>query len=101
MATTDMAASQDAGYLDVAPVATGPVTEGHLYLPLGNTDLERLVAARNLFAFLTHQPLVGTPQHATAFAVILQVAGLLRRFNFSSFDGTSFGESVDVAFDFY
>ncbi|KAK3906764.1 hypothetical protein C8A05DRAFT_29309 [Staphylotrichum tortipilum] len=101
MANAGMPSQDAAGYLDVAPVATGPVTEGHLYLPLGNTDLERLVAARNLFAFLTHQPLVGTPQHATAFAVILQVAGLLRRFNFSSFDGTSFGDSVDAAFDFF
>ena len=101
MATTDMASQDAGGYLDVAPVATGPVTEGHLYLPLGNTDLERLIAARNLFAFLTHQPLVGTPQHATSFAVILQVAGLLRRFNFSSFDGTSFGDPVDTAFDYF
>ncbi|KAL2124682.1 hypothetical protein VTJ04DRAFT_1047 [Mycothermus thermophilus] len=81
-----------------APQA-GPVTEGHLYLPLGNTDLERLIAARNLFAFLTHQPLVATPENPTLFAAILQVAGLLRRFNFSSPDGSSFGEHVDVAFD--
>ncbi|KAK4151670.1 hypothetical protein C8A00DRAFT_45163 [Chaetomidium leptoderma] len=94
MATT----SHNAGYLDVAPAA-GPVTEGHLYLPLGNTDVDRLVAARNLFAFLTHQPLVGTTENPNLFAAVLQIAGLLRRFNFSSFDGASFGESVDVAFD--
>ncbi|KAL2184126.1 hypothetical protein L209DRAFT_766713 [Thermothelomyces heterothallicus CBS 203.75] len=92
--------SQSAGYLDFAPVE-GPVTEGHLYLPLGNTDLERLVAARNLFALLTHQPLVGTTENGTLFAAVLQVAGLLRRFNFSSFDGSSFGEPVDTAFDFF
>ncbi|EAQ93192.1 hypothetical protein CHGG_01427 [Chaetomium globosum CBS 148.51] len=79
----------------------GPVTEGHLYLPLGNTDLERLVAARNLFALLTHQPLVGTSENSTLFAAVLQVAGLLRRFNFCSFDGSSFGESVDRAFDLF
>ncbi|KAK4034161.1 hypothetical protein C8A01DRAFT_39375 [Parachaetomium inaequale] len=92
--------SHNAGFLDVAP-ADGPVTEGHLYLPLGNTDLERLVAARNLFAFLTHQPLVGTSENPTLFAGVLQVAGLLRRFNFSCFDGSSFGESVDAAFDLF
>ncbi|KAK3300476.1 uncharacterized protein B0H64DRAFT_314396 [Chaetomium fimeti] len=97
---TEMMASQNAGYLDVAP-ADGPVTEGHLYLPLGNTDVERLVAARNLFAFLTHQPLVGTSENPTLFAALLQVAGLLRRFNFCSFDGSSFGESVDTAFDLF
>ncbi|KAH6853860.1 hypothetical protein B0I37DRAFT_302813 [Chaetomium sp. MPI-CAGE-AT-0009] len=97
---TEMMAStsHSAGYLDVAP-ADGPVTEGHLYLPLDNTDVERLVAARNLFAFLTHQPLVGTSENPTLFAALLQVAGLLRWFNFCSFDGSSFGESVDTAFD--
>ncbi|KAL1841605.1 hypothetical protein VTJ49DRAFT_2302 [Mycothermus thermophilus] len=92
---TEMMASTQ---LDAAPQA-GPVTEGHLYLPLGNTDLERLVAARNLFAFLTHQPLVTTSESPTLFAAILQMAGLLRRFNFSNFDGSSFGELVDTAFD--
>ncbi|KAK3309996.1 uncharacterized protein B0T15DRAFT_385628 [Chaetomium strumarium] len=92
--------SHDAGYADVAPEA-GPVTEGHLYLPLENTDLGHLVAARNLFALLTHQPLVGTPENPTYFSAILQIAGLLRRFNFSSYDGSSFGESVDAAFDFF
>ncbi|KAK4105578.1 hypothetical protein N658DRAFT_417379 [Parathielavia hyrcaniae] len=98
---TDMmaATSHNAGYVDVAP-PSGPVTEGHLYLPLGNTDLERLVAARNLFALLMHQPLVATAENPTLFAAVLQVAGLLRRFNFCSFDGSSFGEPVDAAFDF-
>lgn len=100
LVTEMMASSQNAGYLDVAP-ADGPVAEGHLYLPLGNTDLERLVAARNLFALLTHQPLVGTSENPTLFAAVLQVAGLLRRFNFCSFDGSSFGESVDRAFDLF
>ncbi|KAL2271282.1 hypothetical protein VTJ83DRAFT_653 [Remersonia thermophila] len=94
LVTEMMALSQ----LNAAP-QTGPVTEGHLYLPLGNTDLERLVAARNLFAFLTHQPLVATPESPTLFSSILQMAGLLRRFNFGNFDGSSFGEAVDAAFD--
>ncbi|KAK4240967.1 hypothetical protein C8A03DRAFT_41595 [Achaetomium macrosporum] len=92
--------SHNAGSPDVAP-GTGPVTEGHLYLPLGNADLERLVAARNLFALLTHQPLVGTHENPNYFSAILQIAGLLRRFNFSSYDGSSFGEAVDAAFDFF
>jgi hypothetical protein len=90
----------DTGYADVAPEA-GPVTEGHLYLPLENTDLEHLVAARNLFALLTHQPLVGTPENPTYFSAVLQISGLLRRFAFSSYDGSSFGEAVDAAFDFF
>jgi hypothetical protein len=99
---TEMMASTSltAGYLDVAPV-TGPVSEGRLYLPLGSTDLERLVAARNLFAFLMHQPVVGTAEHPNYFSAVLEIAGLLRRFNFCSFDGSSFGESADAAFDFF
>ncbi|AEO70464.1 uncharacterized protein THITE_46001, partial [Thermothielavioides terrestris NRRL 8126] len=95
LVTEMMAAS---GLYPDAASATRPVTEGHLYLPLGNTDLDCLVAARNLFALLTHQPLVGTAEHPTLFATLLQVAGLLRRFNFTSYDGSSMGESVDTAF---
>ena len=100
LVTEMMAASQSNNYLDVTPPA-GPVTEGHIYLSLGNTDLERLVAARNLFAFLTQQPLVGTAENPTLFVAVLQIAGLLRRFNFSSYDGSSFGESIDAAFDLF
>ncbi|KAK0657620.1 hypothetical protein B0T16DRAFT_64759 [Cercophora newfieldiana] len=70
-----------------------------LYLPLANTNIETLVAARNLFALLTNQPLVGTKASPTVFAALLQVAALLRDFAFSSYDGSSFGEEVDTAFD--
>ncbi|KAL2131584.1 hypothetical protein VTI74DRAFT_4881 [Chaetomium olivicolor] len=101
MLVTEMmaAASHHDPYQDME--VAGPLTEGHLYLPLGNTDLERLIAARNLFAFLTHQPLVGTPERPTLFTAMLQIAGLLREFNFSSYDGSSYGESVDAAFDLF
>lgn len=84
-------------YLDVTQAA--PVTEGHLYLPIKSTDLECLIAARNLFAFLTNQGLVGTTENPTILAAILHVSALLREFNFSSYDGSSFGEPVDEAFD--
>lgn len=76
--------------------------EANLYLPLiqasGVPDLERLIAVRNLFAFLTSQPLVGTEDHPTAFTAFLQVAALLREFGFSDYDGSSFGEPVDLSF---
>ncbi|KAK0618199.1 hypothetical protein B0T17DRAFT_495299 [Bombardia bombarda] len=75
--------------------------DGHLYLPLGNPDLDGLIAARNLFAFLTNQPLVGTKTNPTLFKVLLQIAGLLRQFGFNSLDGSSFGGSVDAAFDLF
>ncbi len=67
-------------------------------------DLDRLVALRNLFAFLTGQPLVGTPAHPTVFAALLQIASLLREFEFSNVDGplgSSFGEAAQHSFDFY
>ncbi|KAK0731624.1 hypothetical protein B0H67DRAFT_597474 [Lasiosphaeris hirsuta] len=72
-----------------------------LYLPLANTDVESLVAARNLFAFLTSQPLVGTTGNPTVFAALLNISSLLRQFGFSSYDGSSFGEDVDAAFDLF
>lgn len=93
------ATSQRCLYLDVAP--SGPVTEGHLYLPIKSTELECLVAARNLFALLTSQPLVCTKESPTIFAALLQLSALLRKFHFSNYDGSSFGESVDRAFDLF
>ncbi|KAK0748108.1 hypothetical protein B0T21DRAFT_278451 [Apiosordaria backusii] len=77
----------------------GLVADGHLYLPLGNNEVDCLVAARNLFAFLTNQPLVGTPQHPTLFLALIQISEHLRQFQFTNYDGTSYGESVDASFD--
>ncbi|KAL8419867.1 hypothetical protein RB594_002863 [Gaeumannomyces avenae] len=62
---------------------------------------ERLMDMRNLVAFLTGQPLAGTPTHPTVFAVLLRIAGLLREFEFRSHDGQSFGNAVDLSFSFY
>ncbi|KAH8905370.1 hypothetical protein BR93DRAFT_929623 [Coniochaeta sp. PMI_546] len=77
--------------------------EANIYLgiiqPNGAPNLERLIAVRNLFAFLTGQPLVGTKSHPTVFRTFLEVAALLREFDFSSYDGSSFGEPVDLAFN--
>ena len=73
--------------------------EHRLYLPLANTDLETLVVARNLLAFLTNQPLVGTKASPNVFTALLRVADLLRGFQFTSYDGFSFGPEVDAAFD--
>lgn len=84
--------------------AEGP-GEANVYLPFiqpsGAHDLQRLIAVRNLLAFLTGQPLVGTKEHSTVFAAFLQIADLLREFEFSNYDGSSFGEPVDLAFGFY
>ncbi|KAM0258414.1 hypothetical protein ACHAQJ_003891 [Trichoderma viride] len=65
------------------------------------SELERLVAIRNLFAFLTGQPLVGTAARPTNFHAFLQISDLLQEFCFSSVDGYTFGNAVDLSFGFY
>jgi len=75
--------------------------QGHIYLPLTGWDLDSLVAARNLFAFLTNQPLVMTRSNPTIFSAFLNIAALLRQFGFTSDDGSSFGDSVEEAFDLF
>jgi len=111
----------DAARMAMSPTNSPPLSgnsspgESRLYLPLGpgqdaqltapnqavRQDLERLVALRNLFAFLTGQPLVGTPANPSLYAAFLQVASLLREFDFSSPDGASFGEAATLSFGFY
>ncbi|KAK3356100.1 hypothetical protein B0H65DRAFT_453992 [Neurospora tetraspora] len=73
--------------------------DGHLYLPLENTSLDSLVAARNLFALLTSQPIIATNTYPTLFATLLQVAALLKNLGFRNHDGSTFGEQVDAAFN--
>ena len=84
-----------------------PPREAHLFFPTGvmselqpfNPDeIQKLVNTRNLFAFLMQQPLVHTPQ-CRDFRVFLEIAALLRTFNFSNIDGTSFGEVATTSFD--
>lgn len=67
----------------------------------GQPDLQRLIAVRNLFAFLTGQPLVGTKAHPTIFSAFLEISTLLKEFDFMSMDGTTWGEAVDMSFGFY
>ncbi|KAJ4855160.1 uncharacterized protein T069G_10718 [Trichoderma breve] len=77
----------------------------HLYLPPppsnASSKLERLIAIRNLFAFLTGQPLVGTPERPRTFHAFLQISDLLQEFAFSGADGYTFGNAVDLSFGFY
>ncbi|MCJ1413023.1 hypothetical protein MMC19_007124 [Ptychographa xylographoides] len=86
--------------------------EIHLYLPLTINsasqstelpaeDIERLIGARNLFAFLIGQVLVGTPKNPTLFPILLDVAGQLRRYEFTNFDASTFGETPATTFNSY
>lgn len=86
-------------YLPTAP----PTASGHLSAPGegSHAELDRLIAVRNLFAFLTGQPLVGTKSRPTIFQAFLEIAELLQEFSFSGIGGDTFGEAVDLSFGFY
>jgi hypothetical protein len=83
--------------------ASKPSATTHLAAPGQGSDeeLDRLVAIRNLFAFLTGQPLVGTKSRPTVFAAFLEVAELLEEYGFIGVDGSGFGNAVDMSFGFY
>ncbi|KAJ4164251.1 hypothetical protein LMH87_005932 [Akanthomyces muscarius] len=84
------------------PVAR-PSASTHLVAPGegGDNELDRLIAIRNLFAFLTGQPLVGTKSRPTVFMAFLEIAELLEEYSFTGIDGTGFGNAVDLSFSFY
>ncbi|KAJ6445918.1 choriogenin hminor [Purpureocillium lavendulum] len=86
-------------YLPAAP----PSGSGHLSAPGegANAELDRLIAIRNLFAFLTGQPLVGTKSRPTIFQAFLEIADLLQEFGFAGPEGDTFGDAVDLSFGFY
>lgn len=69
--------------------------------PKTQPELQRLIAIRNLFAFLTGQPLVATKFRPTIFSAFLEISSLLKEFDFMSMDGTTWGEGVDLSFGFY
>lgn len=85
------------------PTAPPSAESGQLAKPGHDTeaDLNRLISVRNLFAFLTGQPLVATKVAPTVFQVFCQIAALLEEFGFTSPDGATFGNAVDMSFDFY
>ncbi|KAI0404938.1 hypothetical protein F4802DRAFT_564839 [Xylaria palmicola] len=84
-------------------------SEIRLYLPVSmstpghrsEADMERLVSIRNMFALLTGQPLVATKSQATLFAVLLNISSLLKEFQFSNADGSTYGDAVEMSFSFF
>lgn len=71
------------------------------FSPLNPQHVQTLVDARNLFAFLTGQPLVGTPLCPTQFRILLQISSLLWKFDFRNSDGSTCGEAVSESFSFF
>lgn len=76
-------------------------SHGGVHDDTSKPDVDRFIAVRNLFAFLTGQPLVGTKKHPTIFSAFLEISDLLKEFDFMSMDGTTWGEAVDMSFGFY
>ncbi|KAI5864959.1 hypothetical protein GGS23DRAFT_556916 [Durotheca rogersii] len=83
--------------------------ESRLYLPVSmstpghrsEADMERLISTRNMFAFLTGQPLVCTKEQPTLFSVFLNISALLKEFEFTDDTGSTFGGAVDMSFGFF
>ncbi|KAI1767650.1 hypothetical protein GGR53DRAFT_82787 [Hypoxylon sp. FL1150] len=83
--------------------------EARLYLPVSMStpghrspaDLERMLSIRNMFAFLTGQPLVCTKEQPNLFSVFLNISALLKEFEFTNADGSTFGDAVDMSFHFF
>ncbi|KAL4871222.1 hypothetical protein BDV12DRAFT_194583 [Aspergillus spectabilis] len=88
--------------------------ELHLYLPIplnsdvssassqiSQEDLETLLLFRNLFAFLLGQSLIANPRSSSLFAIFMDIATLLVRFEFTNLDGSNFGEIATSSFSNY
>lgn len=64
-------------------------------------DVETLVLFRNFFAFLLGQALLSTPRHPTLFSVFIEISSLLKRFEFTNFDASNYGETATTSFNNY
>ncbi|KAF2271854.1 uncharacterized protein EI97DRAFT_387025 [Westerdykella ornata] len=94
-------------------------SEKHLYLPirlstdsppvtaaarepgLSVQDIDTLVTYRNFVAFLMGQSLVATERHPDIFTIFMRIADILEQYQFSNFDGSTFGEVAASSFDCY
>lgn len=93
--------------------------EAHLFMPLklkteGATpvkgshgedavrdDLQTLIDFRNFFAFLCGQSIIATERRGSFFHIFMTIASLLKAYEFSNLDGSTFGEGASSSFDAY
>jgi hypothetical protein len=110
----DDAASTGSRRMDQVDEGADEVQPHHLYLPipfngdvssvhtgLSAEDMETMALFRNLFAFLLGQALVATPRHPSLFSIFMEIAVLLKRFQFSNLDSSNFGEVATSSFAHY
>ncbi|KAK5128903.1 hypothetical protein LTR85_000236 [Meristemomyces frigidus] len=99
--------------------------EAHLYLPIklgadaspvpsiapsktkterpdpASDDLQTLIDIRNFFAFLCGQSLIATERKRSFFQIFMSIAGVLKTYEFSNLDGSTYGEVPSSSFDNY
>jgi hypothetical protein len=82
--------------------------EKHFYFPIDELkldppirDIQALIDVRNLFAFFNHQPLIATRRYPTQFRIFLSIAAMLKKFEFTNFDGSTFGEAAVPSFGMF
>jgi hypothetical protein len=87
--------------------------ENHLYFPSGvknssqnprqfsQEEHDRLISARNLFAFLMGRPLVATKNTPTVFSILCVIANHLKELEFSNVDSSTYGEAVTTSLSYY
>lgn len=64
-------------------------------------DLQTLVDYRNFFAFLCGQSLVATERRSSFFGIFMTIAGILKSFQFTNVDGSTYGEAANSSFEAY
>ncbi len=64
-------------------------------------DLQTLIDIRNVFAFLSGQALIATSRKHSLFHIFMTIAGILRAYEFSNLDGSTYGEIASSSFDAY
>lgn len=64
-------------------------------------DVETLLTMRNLFAFLLGQPLVATVRQSSMFTILLKIADVMHRYEFTNLDGSTLGEDASGSFKRY
>lgn len=64
-------------------------------------DTEKLIRVRNLFAFLTGQPLLATANCRSYYHIFRSLSNLLSDLQFSNPEETNFGEAVETSLSFY
>jgi len=89
-------------YLDIemdgkpAPPATRKSVEN-----MPSDDEQKLIDIRNLFAFLTGQALVATEKRPTFFSIFMKISDMLKAYEFSNLDSSTFGQVATSSFDSY